>query len=382
MIYLPRVIETTLKKHLSAFPIVAVTGPRQAGKSTLLQQTLSDYHYVTFDDPNLREFLHMDPEGFMKTYSSRVIFDEAQLAPALFSYLKIYVDRPDNRSIKGQFVLTGSSQFHLLSQITETLAGRVGLLSLLPLEYSELPDKEKPLSVYRGSYPELVCRHYEYSDAWFSSYINTYLERDIRGLHNVGDLVTFQRFIKLLSAQVSAPLNMSQYAKDIGVSVPTIKRWISMLEASYIIFLLPPYFNNLSKRVIKTPKVYFYDSGLVAYLTGLIDQTVYERSPLKGALFENEIISQIIKKHKNRALPGTFYFYRTHEQSEVDMIIDFGTYRHWIEIKSTATFESKMTKTLLAQMQQQDEGFILYQGDEKPFHSRIKILPYFKYLKI
>lgn len=236
MVYYSRKEESTLKRYLQVFPIVGVTGPRQSGKSTLLKHVLPDFTYITFDDPkNILSFTD-DPEGFLKNYSSHVIFDEVKAVPELFKYLKMAVD--ENRSY-GNFVLTGPSQFKFLKHITESLAGRIGLMSLLPFQYQEMPKNCIEESVFKGCYPELGARHYVESELWYSAYIETYVNKDVRLLSEIGNLLDFQRFIQLLAANVTQLLDFSLYARDIGVSVPTIKRWLSILEASYIIFIVP-----------------------------------------------------------------------------------------------------------------------------------------------
>lgn len=376
--YSHRRIESVLKSRLQQFPVVSINGPRQSGKSTMLQATFGDYQYVSFDDPLLREFFLDDPKGFMHQYQGKTIFDEAQLLPDLFSYIKLIVDK--NRQDYGQFILTGSSQFMLLEKISESLAGRVATLSLLPFDYLELPEDCRQKSVYKGCYPELVKRGYQADDPWFSSYLNTYLERDVRSLHNIGNLIDFQRFIRLIAAQAGCTLNMSPIAKQLGVSVPTVKRWLSVLEASYIIFLLPPYFNNLGKRIVKSPKLYFYDTGLLAYLTGVTEQIVFERTPLKGNLFENYQISQLKKHYMHQDTRADLYFLRTQTGEEIDLIIDFGSYRHWFEIKHTASFKSSMLKTIRAALNEGDQGYLLYQGEKRMLASNLTLTGLKEYL--
>lgn len=294
MAYVKRVLESGLLAYLHNFPVVGLTGPRQSGKSTLLQALLPNYKYLTFDDYKLQDFLQSDPEAFMATYSEHIIFDEIQKMPELFNYLKIAVD--NDRMNYGKFVVTGSSQFSSIKNITESLAGRIGLLSLLPFQFSEMPTELRSLSIFKGSYPELVNRSYREASAWYSSYIDTYLNKDVRTLSNIGDLRDFQRFITLLAANTAQILNLSSYARDLGVAVNTIKRWLSILEASYIIYLLPPFYKNYNKRVVKSPKLYFYDTGLVSYLVGITTQQLYENGPMAGSLFENYLVTEILKK--------------------------------------------------------------------------------------
>lgn len=377
--YISRNIEKVIAEHLKFFPVVGITGPRQSGKSTTLKKMLPHYTYVSFDDFKIRSFFYDDPEGFFKKYHSQVVFDEVQKVPEIFEYIKISVD--NDRQNYGKFVLTGSSQFVLMKKITESLAGRIGLLSMLPLAQSELPQNIGEHAVFKGSYPEIVLRSYEGSALWYSSYINTYLEKDVRDLISLGDLRDFQRFLQLLAAQATQVLNMSYYATEIGVSVQTIKRWVSVLEASYIIFLLPPFSKNIGKRVIKSPKVYFYDTGLVGYLTGVSDQESFEKGPMLGSLFENYIVAEIIKKQslepeKNHMI----YFLRTSSQEEIDVIIDRKSHYDCIEIKHSSTFKTKMFDTIKKYLQEGDRGFIVYNGEDFEVSSSLKAINYKNYL--
>ena len=264
-------------------------------------------------------------------YRHRVIFDEVQKAPALFNHIKLAVDR--DRNTYGKFVLTGSSQFLLMQNVADSLAGRIGLLSLLPFDHRELPKALCETAIWRGCYPELVTRHYRNADDWYASYIETYLARDVRDVAQIGNLRDFRNLIQLLAANTAQFLNMSRLASDLGVTIPTIKRWISILEMSYVIFLLPPYFRNFGKRVIKRPKIYFYDTGLVSALTGIRTEEMYDRGPMAGALFENYILSQILKHHKHTNQRAELYFYRTSHGVEIDLVIDTGQTRHFVEIK-------------------------------------------------
>ncbi len=238
MAYIHRVIEKTVLRYLSIFPVVGITGPRQSGKSTMLHSLLSKSHqYISFDDLDYVDQFHTDPHKFMKLYSDKIIFDEVQRVPELFSYVKLAVDK--DRRKYGKFLLTGSSQFTLMKRVSESLAGRIGLLSLLPFQYTEVPRKLRNDSIHNGGYPELVLRNYHSAFDWFNSYIDTYLTRDVRDIREIGDIRDFRRFIQMLAARVSQVLNMSEIARDIGISVPTIKKWLSVLEASYTVFLLP-----------------------------------------------------------------------------------------------------------------------------------------------
>lgn len=375
--YRDRIAEETVKRFLKVFPVVGITGPRQSGKSTLLRHLLQDYSYVTFDDIRKIQMFEDDPIGFINRYNKRVILDEVQLVPQIFSTIKLMVDQ--DRLDYGNFVLTGSSQFSFLQSASESLAGRIGLLSLLPFQYQEMPENLIQESIFRGSYPELVLRNYLESALWYSSYVDTYLNKDLRTLANIGDIRDFQRFIQLLAANIGQTLDMSHYAKDIGISVSTIKRWISILEASYIIFLVPPFYKNFGKRIIKSPKIYFYDTGLVSYFTGITSFEQYDQGPLGGPLFENYVISEIYKKELHSASDAQLYYLRTQTKMEIDLIVDRKSQRDFIEIKKTSTFRPNMIQTLTTYCEEKDQAYLLYQG-EKDYYQNVSIIPFGDYL--
>ncbi len=379
MTYINRALEKIIKMYLSTFPVVGITGPRQSGKSTMLLKSFGDtYQYVTFDDYRMVDLFYSDPVRFMRIYSDKVIFDEGQRVPEIFNYIKLAVDADRKRG--GKFMVTGSSQFHFMKQISESLAGRIGLLSLLPFQYSEIPNRLKEVSIFQGSYPELVTRKYNLAEQWYSSYIETYLSRDVRELIKIGDIRNFQRCLQLLASKVSNILNLSDIARDVGVTVPTIKSWISVLEASYIIFLLPPYYKNLGKRIIKSPKIYFVDTGLVAFLTGVSTLQLFEKGPMYGAIFENYVLSDIYKRELHRNSMSKLYYYRTNHGVEVDLIIDRKLTREWIEVKVSETFKPEMVKHIEHLEKGNDKGYLLYRGMEVPFTKNIKIMNYGKYL--
>ena len=378
MNYTHRIAESTLRRYLKSFPVVGLTGPRQSGKSTLLHHTLPDYAYVTFDDPkNILSFTD-DPEGFLKQYSTHVIFDEVQYVPEIFNYMKIHVD--SNRLDYGNFVLTGSSQFQFLQHATESLAGRIGLMSLLPFQYLEVPKTQVLESIFRGSYPELVLRHYEESNLWYASYLETYLSKDVRQLSNIGDMRDFRRFLQLLAANATQLLDMSLYAGDLGVSVPTIKRWISILEASYIIFIVSPYYENYGKRITKRPKIYFYDTGLISYFTGITTYEQFDQGPMAGSLFENYVVSEIMKKELHQATLSDLYYFRTQDKVEIDMIIDRKSSKDFIEIKKSSTFNPRMVTSLNKYTPTGCRSILLYKGN--PYiHRDVTVMPYWAYLE-
>ncbi|MCP5504434.1 MAG: ATP-binding protein [Chlamydiales bacterium] len=377
MKYTPRTAEGTVKRLLKAFPVIGITGPRQSGKSTLLQHLLKDYRYVTFDDVTQIKLYEDDPIGFMNHYSEKVIFDEVQLVPEIFSSIKLMVDR--NRGNYGNFVLTGSSQFAFLKSASESLAGRIGLLSLLPFQASEIPKDLLKNSIFSGSYPELVLRSYEESSLWYSSYVDTYLNKDLRTLAEIGDIRDFRRLIQLLAANIAQTVDYSYYAKQIGVSAPTIKRWISILEASYIIFLVPPYYKNYGKRITKSPKLYFFDTGLVSFLTGIRTFEQYNQGPLGGPLFENYVISELYKKELHTLGDGELFFLRTQDKAEIDLIIDRKTKKELYEIKKTSSFKPNMIRHLKSFREENDQTYLIYQGNDDSYQG-ITLCNYLKIL--
>ncbi len=380
MKYIKRIIEPVIARYAQLFPVVAITGPRQTGKSTTLINIFKDYKYVTFDDYKVIDFFTRDPEAFMELYNNKVIFDEAQKVPELFNYVKIAVD--NDRSNYGKFILTGSSQFTFMTKISESLAGRIGLLSMLPFQFQELPNALKEDSIFKGGYPELVTRKYEGFNEWYESYINTYIEKDVRTLLNIGDLRDFRRLIILLAANTAQVLNMSKLSIELGVAVQTIKRWISVLEASYIIFLLPTYYKNFGKRVRKLPKIYFYDTGLVSFLTGIKNKQIFEDSAMSGSIFENYIILEIYKKELANNTHSNLYYFRTSNQEEIDLIVDRKTHKELIEIKFSKSFKPKMISSTEKFLEPNDTGYLLFRGKEFQYKPNIKIWNYKDYLNL
>ncbi len=380
MPYYPRVIEKTVREYLKLFPVVGLTGPRQSGKSTMLRKLLSaKYRYVSFDDPNLIDRFIIDPERFMEAYSDRVIFDEVQHVPEIFHYVKLMVD--NDRGDYGKFIMTGSSQFAFMKRVSESLAGRIGLLTLLPFQYSEVPARFRDKSLYQGGYPELLARNYRGSYEWYASYLDTYLTRDVRAISDIGDIRDFRRFIQMLAARAAQLLNMSEISRDLGVSVPTIKKWISVLEASYIVFLLPSYHQNFGKRIIKSPKIYFYDTGLVSYLTGMRTKQLFEKGPMYGPLFENYIISDVFKKVVHTKTDAEMFFFRESNGSEIDLIIDRKTSREHIEIKSGHTYRPEMARILLQIAKEAKQSWLIYRGKDITLGKGIAAVNYKSFLE-
>ncbi|NDG41181.1 MAG: ATP-binding protein [Betaproteobacteria bacterium] len=330
---------TTLATLARGYPVVAITGPRQSGKTTLAKAQFPDKPYVSLEDPDTRAYAEEDPRGFLGRYANGAVIDEVQRCPALFSYLQTQVDY-DGRM--GQFVLTGSQQFGLLSHITQTLAGRVGLVQLLPFSLRELQDAAAPIDsvdelLWRGLYPPIHDRELA-PEQWFANYVMTYLERDLRQIIELRNLSLFQRFLKLCAARCGQLLNMSSLANDCGVTHKTIGAWLSVLEASYVVFMLQPHHQNFGKRLVKSAKLYFHDTGLAAHLMGIRDAAHLSIHSARGALFENFVVSELLKNRFNQGLASNLYFWRNNTGEEVDVLIEQGETLMPVEIKSGQTF--------------------------------------------
>jgi uncharacterized protein len=365
--YLTRSLEPVLKKAVSQFPAVVLVGPRQSGKTTLLKHLFgAHFPIVSLEPPDVRVSALSDPRGFLNLYPPPVVFDEIQYAPALLPYIKEQVDA--HRDRPGQYILTGSQNLLLMQQVTESLAGRAAILKLLPMsrwevqrhpqrnlpwekgKSSGLPDqpiRELWENILRGSYPEIVCNPDRDFRLWQASYVQTYLERDIRNLRNIGDLTLFQTFLRALAARSGQILNLSNLAKDVGVSVNTVKDWISILEASFQIFILRPYYANIGKRLVKSPKVYFTDTGLLCYLVGLRDTEHAASGPMGGAIFENLVVAELFKIYIHRGEEPALFYWRTSAGSEVDMVIETQDLLVPIEIKQSLTPRPEMAKEIV-----------------------------------
>jgi uncharacterized protein len=336
---IPRSALTALHRLALGFPIVALTGPRQSGKTTLSRAAFPDKPYVSLENPDERDFADSDPRRFLARFPQGAILDEVQRCPALLSWLQGVVDE---RGLMGDFILTGSAQFELMAGITQSLAGRIGRVELLPLSAHELhaahalPDSLETL-LLRGGYPALYARPVS-ADDWFSNYVATYLERDVRQLLAVRDLTQFQRFVRMCAARSGQILNLAALGADCGISAVTAREWLSVLEASYLVTRLQPYHRNFGKRLVKTPKLYFLDAGLMAWLLGIRDADSIHTHAARGALFETWVVSELLKQRYNRGENAKLYFWRDNVGHEVDVLYETPQGLQAIEIKSGSTF--------------------------------------------
>jgi uncharacterized protein len=330
------------------YPVIAVTGPRQSGKTTLLKNAFPNYRYISLEDLDNRTFAETDPKGFLKIYNEKVIFDEIQRTPNLFSYIQTLVD--ESRQM-GQFILSGSQNFQLLRHISQSLAGRVALFRLLPFDFSELHNAGLLAENYEnalimGFYPAIFDRKIN-PTVFYANYLQTYIERDAVELINIRELRQFRNFIALCANRVGQLLNLSSLAIECGISQPTAKAWLSILESSYITFQLSPYFRNFNKRIVKSPKLYFYDTGLVAHLLGIKTEPDLISNPIKGSLFENLIISELMKQNEHQYLHQDYFFWRDSNGNEVDLLRPNTASKFDIfEIKSSKTILTEQFKGL------------------------------------
>ena len=327
------------------FPVITITGPRQSGKTTLCKQMFPDYHYVNLEDITKTEIIKQNPKAFLEIHSQGLIVDEAQQYPDLFSYVQVVVDEnPDSH-----IVLTGSSNFALLQSVTQSLAGRTAVLTLLPLSLSEL-GKERLTAptdtiMLNGGYPSVWAKNIPVQTV-SKNYYNTYIERDLRQLINIKELSKYQVFIRLCAGRTGTEFNASALSNEVGVSVPTIHEWLSTLEASYIVFRISPFFRNVGKRLIKSPKIYFYDTGLLCFLLGIENENHLQTHPLRGAIFENMVVLEFLKNRFNAGKLSNLYFYRDKSQREIDIVQEFADTFKAYEIKSASVFHPNFMHNL------------------------------------
>lgn len=342
-----RVLKIEMDIYKNKYPILALTGPRQSGKTTFLKSQFSDYEYVNLENPDIRNYAIEDPNGFLKQYNRYVIFDEVQRVPHLFSYLQTKVDED---KLMGQYILSGSQNFHLMQNITQSLAGRVALFKLLPFDITEMEEanwlnEDYAVNLQKGFYPAIYDRKIP-SNVFYSNYIQTYVERDLSELIQVKDLKQFRNFLSLCAARAGQLVNLNALANECGISQPTAKSWVSVLESSYIVYQLQPYFSNFNKRITKSSKLYFYDTGLLCFLLKITDADSVKLSSQKGNLFENYVISEFIKKNYHNNLLRDVWFWRDAVGHEVDFIWQKTEKLNLVEIKATETIMQDMFKGL------------------------------------
>jgi predicted AAA+ superfamily ATPase len=400
--YIQRAIEPLVQRAVAEFPALVLTGPRQTGKTTLLHHLFGHTHrYVSLELPDVQEAARADPRGFLALHAPPVIFDEIQYVPALLAYIKEGIDA--RRTARGQYLLTGSHNLMLLAGVTESLAGRVAMLRLLPLSHREIsgqphapfpweiPDSSPPRvplayqalweRLLRGGYPELVREPTRDFTLWHGGYVQTYLERDVRAIRQVGDLSLFQNFLRILAARSGQLLNLADVARDLGVVLNTAKAWLSILEATFQVVVLRPYFANIGKRLVKTPKVYFTDVGTLCYLAGLREPAHAASGPLGGAIFETAVLAEIVKTFVQRGDQPTVFFWRTAAGVEVDLIVEWHGRLIPIEVKLSATPRPAMATSVRAFQRdfigKATTGYVIHPGDVRlPLAPEVMALPF------
>ena len=364
-----RLLAAKITEAAKKMPVIAVTGPRQSGKSTLVQQTFPAYRYANLEDLEQRKFAKEDPKGFLFNLGERAIIDEVQHAPDLLSYIQVTVDR---EKIPGQFVISGSQNLLLMESVSQSLAGRVAIFNLLPFSLEEIKETAFALTNYedyilKGFYPRIYDLGLD-PTSWLLDYIQTYVERDLRQILNVSDLGAFQQFLEICAGRIGQLVNLSDMGSLIGISHHTIKKWLSVLQTSFIVHLLRPYHRNYNKRIVKTPKLYFYDTGLACALMSIRSVDGLNRHFAKGALFENFVINEILKNHLNRNLRPRAYFWQAAGASEIDLLLDRGHHLSPIEIKSARTINTHFFKSLkyfqTLSGALPEDSFLVYGGEE------------------
>jgi predicted AAA+ superfamily ATPase len=378
-----------LKEIVAFFPVVVVTGPRQSGKTTLLKEVFPDHEYFNLEMPSMRDLIANDMAGFLKLHGNKIIIDEVQRLPELLSYIQASVD--ENRT-SGRFLLSGSQNVLLSEKTTQSLAGRAAYLELLPLSQSELAGEgiifENVYSaIYKGSYPEIYKQDVP-PRLYYDQYVSTYVERDLKQISNIGNLDTFRRFMRIAAGRIGNVLDYTSIANDVGVSVGTVRNWLSILSASYITYILPPYYNNFGKRYIKMPKLYFIDTGLACRLLGIHSAKELEVHSSIGALFENYCVTELLKQDKNFNKGIELYFFRDTNKNEVDLIVSAGDRLTPIEIKSSSTFTPGFLKGIKywnslpgARDSERNEGYLFYTGDSVKT-SDVELVPYNNIFKV
>jgi len=375
-----RELSKSINKSAKGFPVITITGPRQSGKTTFAKMMFPDYDYVTLEDPNMREYAISDPNDFINKYSNKVIIDEFQRVPQLTSYLQGHIDTINE---PGMYILTGSNQFEHLHSVSQTLAGRTAVLKLLPFSYNELySGKRTDENIYdimiKGWYPRIFDQELQYS-TFYNSYFETYIQRDVRSIVNVQNLNDFQRFVRLCAGRTGQIVNFSNLANEVGVTYNTIKGWISVLQASYVIELLHPYYRNYNKRIIKNPKLYFLDTGLACNLIGINKPEHLETHPIRGEIFETFVYSELLKNKYNRSLGSNLYFFRDSNNNEIDFLSESGAGLIPIEVKLNSTprkvhfknieYFNKLTDNIV-------QNYLIYSGIKNEHRYNCNIIGY------
>ena len=375
-----RLLQKKLVSLSKQYPVVTITGPRQSGKTTLVKMAFPEKAYVSLETPDSFEFAETDPRGFLNQLTAGAIIDEIQRIPKLLSYIQTIVD---DKQKNGLFILTGSQQFLLLDKVTQSLAGRTALLTLCPFNSEELrknniAGKNLYTQLSSGGYPRIYDQKLNPAE-WYNNYITTYVERDVRSIKNIGNLSTFTRFLKMCAARSGQLLNLSELGNDCGINHNTAKSWISVLEASCIIFLLQPHFANFNKRLIKSPKLYFLDTGVLCYLLNIKDPMAILTSSYRGQIFETFVISELVKYYANRGARASIYFWRDKTGHEIDCIIDENNKLIPIEIKAGETITGDYFKNLefwKSLSSKQEKGFVVYGGDEVQKREKAAVVPW------
>lgn len=370
---------------LRKYPILTITGPRQSGKSTFAKLLKPGFEYINLEDIDHRRFAINDPKGFIERYPKNIILDEVQNAPELLSQLQVHTDKVGKN---GLYILTGSQNFQLFEKISQSLAGRTALCTLLPFSLEELATSGKIKSweelCWKGMYPRLHHQKIK-PELFYPDYITTYIERDTRQIMNIKDLTLFRRFMSLCAGRTGQILNMNDIGNNLGIDNKTVRQWLSVLESSYIIYLLPPFYNNFSKRVTKTPKLYFYDTGVASYLLNIRSANDLRNHFAKGALFENFIINELMKNCYNSRVQPSFHYFRDSNGNEVDLIIEQSGYTHAIEIKSSKTINDSFFKGLkyyAVLSTKKIKSHCIYGGEEQYVYKGHEVLGWNKLMHI
>ncbi len=381
-----RKLENTIRENLKYFSVVTVTGPRQSGKTTLIKSMFPELPYFSLENPDIREMAMTDPLAFLKRGTEGMILDEIQNTPDLLSYLQGEVDEHPQR----KFILSGSSQFSLQSSISQSLAGRTAVLELLPLSLQELSENASDIAdadrlMHAGFYPA-VHAELNIPRLFYPAYVRTYLERDVRGFLQISDLYRFQTFLRLCAGRVGSLFNASELSNEVGVAVNTIRSWLSVLQASYIVFMLHPYYENTRKRLTKTPKLYFYDTGLACYLMGVENERQLQSDRMRGHLFENMVVADVMKQRANDGQEAGLMFYRDSNGNEIDLLVPKGTGLEAYEIKSAATYSTSFESGFRNLPEQLSSRLVrravVYNGSSERRDANIEVLHYTSLLSI